>query len=103
MNTKKDIPQKDILPNGIPEFAKEKLAKETSKGNTKFALGGNIKKQITNNIELDEEFKKTYGAYDATIKSQHTVIIANAWKILENMQQLEVDSKTPYDLESGRE
>lgn len=92
MNTKKDIPQNDI----------SQLAKATLKDNTIFALSGNIETQITNNIELDEEFKKRYGAYGA-LKSRRTVVIANAEKIFENMQQLEVDSKSPYDLESGRE
>ena len=83
MNTKKDIPQKDIPPNGIPPFAKEIV-----KDNTIFALSGNIKTQITNNteldeIKLDEDFKKNYGA----LKSQRTVVIANALEILKNMRQ----------------
>ena len=80
MNTKKDIPQNDIS-----QLAKTKLANATLKDdNTIFALGGNIETQITNNIELDKEFKETY---DATIKSQHTVVIANALEILKNMRK----------------
>lgn len=85
------------IKNDISQFAKATL-----KDNVNFlALGEqNINTQITNTkIEISEEFKKTYGA----IKSQRTVVIANAEKIFENMQQLEVDSKSPYDLESGRE
>lgn len=79
MNTKKDIPQ-----NYISQFAKATLANATLKDNTIFALGGNIETQITNDIKLDKKFKETYGA---TIKSQHTVVIANALKILENMRK----------------
>lgn len=83
MNTKKDIPQNDIS-----QLAKATLANATLKDNTIFALGGNIKTQITNNteldeIKLDEDFKKNYGA----LKSQRTVVIANAEKILENMRK----------------
>lgn len=89
MNTKKDIPPNDISP-----FAKEKLAKEIVKNNTIFALGEQNKNtKITNTkVKLDEEFKKTYGASGA-LKSQtggtiRTVVIANAEiikNILENM------------------
>ena len=73
MNTKNDISQ---------------LAKATLKDNVNFlALGEqNINTQITNpKIELSEEFKKTYGA----IKSQRTVVIANAEKILESFNRQE--------------
>ncbi len=73
MNTKNDISQ---------------LAKATLKDNVNFlALGEqNINTQITNTkIELSEEFKKTYGA----IKSQRTVVIANAEKILESFNRQE--------------
>ena len=73
MNIKNDISQ---------------LAKATLKDNVNFlALGEqNINTQITNTkIELSEEFKKTYGA----IKSQRTVVIANAEKILESFNRQE--------------
>ena len=66
------------IKNDISQFAKATL-----KDNVNFlALGEqNINTQITNTkIELSEEFKKTYGA----IKSQRTVVIANAEKILES-------------------
>lgn len=64
------------------------LAKATLKDNVNFlALGEqNINTQITNTkIEISEEFKKTYGA----IKSQRTVVIANAEKILESFNRQE--------------
>ena len=87
MNTKKDIPQNYISP-----FAKETLVKEIVKKNT-IALRENTETQNTNNteldeIKLDEDFKKNYGA----LKSQtggtiHTVVIANAEGILENMRK----------------
>ena len=73
MNIKNDISQ---------------LAKATLKDNVNFlALGEqNINTQITNTkIEISEEFKKTYGA----IKSQRTVVIANAEKILESFNRQE--------------
>lgn len=97
MNTKKDIPPNDISP-----FAKEKLAKEIVKNNTIFALGEQNKNtKITNQkIELSEEFKKTYGA----LKSQHTVVIANGLEILENMRkQFKNNFETIRDFENGRE
>ena len=64
-----------------------KFAKATLKENLILALGEqNINTQITNTkIELSEEFKKTYGA----IKSQRTVVIANAEKILESFNRQE--------------
>lgn len=79
MNTKKDIPPNDISP-----FAKEKLAKEIVKNNTIFALGEQNKNtKITNTkVKLDEEFKKTYGAY-----GEHIVVIANGLEISKNMRK----------------
>lgn len=101
MNTQNNIPQNDIPQNDISSFVKATFAEATLKGNTKLALGGNIETQITNNIKLDEEFKKTYGA---TIKSQHTVVIANALEILKNMRkQFENNFETIRDFENGRE
>ena len=99
MNTKKNIPQNDIS-----SFAKAELANATLKDdNTIFALSGNIETQITNNIELDEEFKKRYGAYGA-LKSQRTVVIANAEKILENMRKQAAKDEIIRDFENyGRE
>lgn len=88
MNTKNDISQ---------------LAKATLKDRVILALGEqNINTQITNTkIELGEEFKETYGA----IKSERTVIIANAEKILDNMRkQFENNFVTTRDFENeGRE
>ena len=87
----------------ISTFAKERVVKATLKENLILALGEqNINTQITNTkIELGEEFKETYGA----IKSERTVIIANAEKILENMRkQFENNFVTTRDFENeGRE
>ena len=98
MNTKKNIPQNDIS-----SFAKAELANATLKDdNTIFALGEqNINTKITNQkIELSEEFKKTYGA----LKSQRTVVIANAEKILENMRKQAAKDEIIRDFENyGRE
>ena len=92
------------LGKDISTFAKETVVKATLKDTVNFlALGEqNINTQITNTkIELGEEFKETYGA----IKSERTVIIANAEKILENMhKQFENNFVTTRDFENeGRE